>query len=188
VSTEITESRPHRAARPGLSASISPSELLLFCRDLHGTIVDVVVAATGRALLAHPEVGRGMRRVVTGVGVAVDTESGLFVPVVTNATEGPLTQVRDEVTRLVAAARTGSLSPAQIGGAAVTVCKCTRDAGTVAAEACTGCVLAVDGLGVDSLELTLFLIGGDPDVGREEAHRFFATLVQLLQHPYRLLV
>jgi hypothetical protein len=188
VSTEITEPRPHRSARPGLGASLPLSELLLFCRDLHGTIVDVVVAATGRALLAQPEVGRGVRRAVTGVGVAVDTDSGLFVPVVTNATDGPLTQVRDEVTRLVAAARTGSLSPADVGGAAVTVCEFTRDAGTVAAEARTGCVLAVDGLGVDSLELKLFFIGDDPDVGHEHARRFFATLVQLLQHPYRLLV
>jgi hypothetical protein len=188
VSTEITEPRPHRSSRHGLSASIPSAELLLFCRDLRGTVLEAVVAATGRALPGHPEIGHAQRGAGTGVGVAVGTDQGLFVPVVRNAVDGPLPEVQAEVARLVAAARSGSLSATEVGGAAVTVCECRRDAGSVAAEAGTGCVLTIDDLGVDSLELTLFFINDDPDTGREEERRFFAALVRLLRHPYRLLV
>lgn len=122
------------------------------------------------------------------MGVAVDTHQGLFVPVVRNAVDGPLPEVQAEVARLVAAARNGSLSATEVGGAAVTVCECTRDVGAVAAEAGADCVLTIDELGVDSLELTLFFANDDPDNGREVERRFFAALVRLLRHPYRLLV
>ena len=122
------------------------------------------------------------------MGVAVDTDQGLFVPVVRNAGDGPLPEVQADVARLVAAARSGSLSATEVGGAVVAVCECTRDAGTVAVEAGTGYVLTIDELGVDSLELTLFVTNDDPDRGREEERRFFAALVRLLRHPYRLLV
>ena len=188
MSTEITEPRPHRPFQPGLNASIPPAELLLFCRDLRGTVLEAVVAATGRALLAHPEIGHARRRADTGVGVAVDTDQGLFVPVVRNAVDGPLPEVQAEIARLIAAARSGSLSATEVGGAAVTVCGCTRDAGTVAAEAGTDCVLAIDELDVDSLGLALFFASNDPDIPLEEERRFFAALVRLLRHPYRLLV
>ena len=188
MSTEITQPRPRLSSQPGISASIPPAELLLFCRDLRGTVVEVAVAATGRALLGHPEVGHAQRRAGTGVGVAVDTDRGLFVPVVRNAVDGPLPQVQAEVARLVAAARSGSLSATDVGGAAVTVCQCTRDAESVAAEAGTGCVLTIDELDVDSLGLALFFASNDPDIPLEEERRFFAALVRLLRHPYRLLV
>jgi pyruvate/2-oxoglutarate dehydrogenase complex dihydrolipoamide acyltransferase (E2) component len=171
-----------------VSASIPSAELHLFCRDLRGTVGEAIVAATGRALLGHPGVGQAHRGAGTGVGVAVDTDQGLFVPVVRNAGDGPLPEVQAEVARLVAAARSGSLSATEVGGAAVTVCECTRDAGAVVAEASTGYVLAIDELGVDSVELTLFFTNDGPDIGREEERRFFAALVRLLRHPYRLLV
>jgi len=188
MSAEITATRERPPALPGLTASIPASELLLFCRDLRGTVTDALVAATGRALSAHPEVGCVLRPAGTGVGVAVDTVAGVLVPVVRNATDGPLPQVRAEVTRLVAAARTGRLSPADVGGAAVTVYDSAPEAGSVGVEARTGCILVVDRLAHDSLDLTFFLKADDPEVGSEEAGRFFATLVRLLRHPYRLLV
>jgi pyruvate dehydrogenase E2 component (dihydrolipoamide acetyltransferase) len=188
MSAEIVETRARPLAILGLRASIPASELLLFCRDLRGTVTDALVAATGRALSAHPEVGCVLRPAGTGVGIAVDTDGGVLVPVVRNATDGPLPQVRAEVTRLVAAARTGRLSPADVGGAAVTVYECALDEGTAGAGAHTGCILVVDRLECDSLDLTLSLTSDDSEVGSEEAGRFFATLVRLLQHPYRLLV
>ena len=188
MSVEITATRVRSSALPGLRASIPASELLLFCRDLRGTVTDALVAATGRALSAHPQVGCVLRSAGTGVGVAVDTAGGVLVPVVRNAADGPLPQVRAEVTRLVAAARTGRLSPADVGGAAVTVYDCAQEIGVVGIGAHTGCILVIDRLEYDSLDIMLSLAADDSEVGSEEAGRLFATLVRLLKHPYRLLV
>lgn len=188
MSVEITETRVRSTALPGLEASITASELLLFCRDLRGTVTDAVVAATGRALAAHPAVGCALRPAETGVGVAVATDGGVLVPVVRNATDAPLPQVRAEVTRLVDAARAGRLSPADVGGAAVTVYDSVSNAGTAVVAAPTGCILTVEGPASDSLDLTLALTVDGSEVGGEEAGRFFATLVRLLQYPYRRLV
>jgi pyruvate/2-oxoglutarate dehydrogenase complex dihydrolipoamide acyltransferase (E2) component len=188
VSAEITETRARSSELRSLKASVATSQLLLFCRDLRGTVTDAVVVATGRALVAHPEVGRALRPAGTGVGVAVDADGGVLVPVVRNATDGRLPQVRAEVKRLVDAARAGRLSPADVGGAAVTVYDSVPVAGTVAVEARTGCILAVDRREYDSPDLTLAFTVDGSEVDGEEAGRFFATLVRLLQHPYRLLV
>jgi len=134
MSVEISETCSRSAALPGRKASIVASELFLFCRDLRGTVTDAVVAATGRALAAHPEVGCALLPTGTGVGVAVDTDGGVIVPVVRNATDAQLPQVRAEVTRLVDAAREGRLSPADLGGAAVTVYDSVSGAGTVGVD------------------------------------------------------
>ena len=187
MSTGITEPTLHPSEGPGLRALIPASELLLFCRDLRGTVVDAVVAAAGRALLANAETAPATREAGTGVGVAVDTGNGLLVPVVRNAADDPLPRVRTDVSRLVAAARTGTLAPTEIGGAAVTVCERARDVRAVAAEACTSGILSLEWPGVDALELTLFRGDGEPAVGGDGTGQFFATLVRLLRHPYRLL-
>jgi len=189
MSVEITETRARSSARPGLEASIAASELLLFCRDLRGTVTDVVVAAAGRALAAHPEVGCAAASAAgAGVGVAVDTDSGVLVPVVRNATDAPLPQVRAEVSRLVDAARSGRLSSADVGGAAVTVYDPVQGASTAALDASASCILTVGRPAYDSLDLTLALSVDGSEVGGAEAGRFFATLVRLLQHPYRRLM
>lgn len=185
MSPEIATPRARPSARAGLRASVPSTELHLFCRDLRGTLTDALVAATGRALSAHPEVACGLRPAGTGVGVAVETAGGVVVPVVRNATDGPLPEVRAEVTRLVAAARTGRLRPSDVGGAAVTVCDCAPE---VAIATRDGCLLVLDQVQRDSVDITLVLGAYGSEADGEEAGRFFATLVRLLQHPYRLLV
>lgn len=182
MSVDFTEVRAERRRASGLQASIAASELLLFCRDLRGTVTDVVVAAAGRALAAHP--GLGCTAEGNGIGVAVDADGDVLVPVVRNATDAPLPQVRAEVSRLVDAARAGRLSPADVGGAAVTIC----DAGVARAEPSTGCVLAIGRPTLGSPDLTLVLSVDERPGAGEEAGRLFATLVRLLQHPYRRLV
>lgn len=179
MSVDFTEVGAERRRASGLQASIAASELLLFCRDLRGTVTDVVVAAAGRALAAHP--GLGCTAEGNGIGVAVDADGDVLVPVVRNATDAPLPQVRAEVSRLVDAARAGRLSPADVGGAAVTIC----DAG---AEPSTGCVLAIGRPTFGSPDLTLVLSVDEGGGAGDEAGRLFATLVRLLQHPYRRLV
>ncbi len=187
MSAEITETRGRSSVLPGLTASIAASELLLFSRDLRGPVTAVVVAATGRALAAHPEVDCALLPAGTGVGVAVDTDGGVLVPVVRNAADAQLPQVRDEVTRLIYEARTGKLSPGDVGGASVIVCEGVPMAGALGVDPPIGCILAVDRPESHSLDLTCALTVNS-DVGREEAGRFFATFVRLLLHPYRLLV
>ncbi len=175
------------SAPPRLEASISASELLLFCRDLRGTVTDVVVAAAGRALAAHPEIRRAARADEVGVGVAVDTQDGVLVPVVRNATDAPLPEVRAEVRRLVDAARTGQLSSADIGGAAVTVHALEPDGSTLRESASAGCALTVDRTESDSPDITVAFTVDGSQVGGAEAGQFFATLVRLLRQPYRRL-
>jgi pyruvate dehydrogenase E2 component (dihydrolipoamide acetyltransferase) len=187
MSTE-TETRARPSAPPRFTASIPTSELLLFCRDLRGSVTDAVVAAAGRALVAHPEVGGVLRAPGASVGIAVRTDGGVLVPVVRNAGDGRLTDVCAEVRRLVAAARADRLSPADVGGAALTFCDFAPEPGAVVVKACSGWILAVDRLEYDSLDLALSLAADDSELDSEEARRFFASVVRLLKHPYRLLV
>ena len=183
-----TTARTARAAEPALEASIAASELVLFCRDLRGTLTEVVAAAVGRALAAHPEVCGPARSAETGVGVAVDADGDVLVPVVRNAWASPLPLVRAEVARLVEAARTGRLAPADVGGAAVTVSDLAAGTASTRIEASARCILAVDPPARDSHDLSLALSVKAPEVDVLDAGRFFATVVRLLRHPYRRLV
>lgn len=182
VDSTVTRGRPSELL---LTASISAAELLLFCRDLRGPLSAVVVAATGRALAAHAETDCAPAQGI-GVGVVVESGGKMLVPVVRNAADAWLPQVRDEVTRLVEAARTGHLSSGDVGGASVTVCESVPAAAAVDVDPPIGPILAVDRRESHSLELTL-IVNAD-DGGRDDAGRFFGALVRLLQHPYRLLV
>ena len=80
----------------------------------------------------------------TGVGVVVESGGKMLVPVVRNAADASLPQVRDEVTRLVEAARTGVSASGDVGGAAVTVCESVPAAAAVDVDPPIGPILAVD--------------------------------------------
>jgi pyruvate dehydrogenase E2 component (dihydrolipoamide acetyltransferase) len=79
------------------------------------------VFALARLLREHPELRTDAR---TGrpaealdIGVAADTPRGLLVPVVRGAGDLSLAAIQTEILRLAAAARAGSLAPADSGGA-----------------------------------------------------------------------
>src|SRR3546814_7172028 len=80
------------------------------------TLTHFVVAAVGRALREFPQANRPWSdgEIVTfdstDAGVAINTEHGLFAPVVRDADKAPLREVSQRVPRLVAAARAGGLS------------------------------------------------------------------------------
>jgi pyruvate/2-oxoglutarate dehydrogenase complex dihydrolipoamide acyltransferase (E2) component len=188
VSIETTTPIVQASRASELEATIGTSELLLFCRDLRGTVTDVLVAAAGRALALHPELGFAARPAVNGIGVTVDNGDGVVVPVVRNATSAPLPLVRAEVERVVDAARAGLLSPDDQGTAVVTVHDPVPGARATPLPPPRGCVLTVDRAAYDSPELTLTLSVGGSGVEGAEAAPFFATLVHLLSHPYRRLV
>lgn len=192
MSVETIETRRGASVPSVLNESIAASELLLFCRDLRGTVTDVVVAAAGRALAVHPELGCA-DQAGGGVGVAVDTDGGVLVPVVRNATDAPLPQVRAEVSRLVEAARAGRLAPDDLGAAAVTVRETASGSNAPNAPnapdvgASASCILTFGRRAYDAPDLTLALSVPGRAAGAE-AGGFFATLVRLLEHPYRRLV
>lgn len=83
------------------------------------------VLACARLLQSHAALridattGEPFKRI--DIGIATDTPSGLIVPVVRAAAELSLAQIHAEIARLAAAARSGRLKPADIGGAAFSI-------------------------------------------------------------------
>ncbi|MFP5462233.1 MAG: dihydrolipoamide acetyltransferase family protein [Gammaproteobacteria bacterium] len=91
------------------------------------TINHFIVAALGRALRDEPDANRVwiddaiLQFEGSDVGVAVDTDRGLFVPVVRDAGRLPLAELARASQHLVERARQGRLSAADTAGGAVTV-------------------------------------------------------------------
>ena len=91
------------------------------------SIGDFVIKACGLALREHPRVNGAFaddavelfERV--NVGVAVATPGALLVPTVFDVDQRSLGQIGADVRRLAVAARDGSLTPAEMGGATFTV-------------------------------------------------------------------
>ncbi len=100
-----------------------------FRKELGVSALPVVVRALAeickehRALNASYMGDRGQiwlhRRV--HVGIATDTERGLLVPVVRDATEGTIGHIAAEIERLAAAARDGSIRIQELNGGTITV-------------------------------------------------------------------
>lgn len=91
------------------------------------TLNDFIVAALGRALLDEPAANRVwidhemLQFDTSDVGVAVNTERGLFVPVVRDPGRQSLSEVAGQTRALVDRARAGRLGAAEMSGGAVTV-------------------------------------------------------------------
>lgn len=187
MTVEIHASRSPLAAHNALEASLPLSELLLFARDLRGTVIDLVVAAAGRALVSHPRLGGSVAPGDLGVGIAVAVRDRIRVVTVRSAGTAPLPQVRAEVEQLVAAARAGHPRSLGVGDPAVTVHGPPASGETASTVVPGRRVLSVEGLAEDSPMLTIALIvAGDEPTDEEAA--FFAELVRLLRQPYRRLV
>ena len=119
-----------------LTSVVNVERLVAFRADVNaslealGTKVslnDLFVRASAVALRAHPEVnaswGAGviLRHNHVNVGVAVATDDGLLVPVVTDADQKSLGAIATETRALAGLARTGSLSLAQMSGGTFTI-------------------------------------------------------------------
>jgi pyruvate dehydrogenase E2 component (dihydrolipoamide acetyltransferase) len=91
------------------------------------TLTHLFLAALARTLAAQPELNRIWDEEyfvdLPGVdlGIAVNTDRGLIVPVLRNAERMDLGQLATTVAGLVARARGGELSPAEVGGGAITL-------------------------------------------------------------------
>ena len=97
-------------------------------RPLHKlTLNHFIMAAVGRALHEVPEVNRvwteeGILSLGgTDVGMAVNTENGLLVPVLRDVASSGIGDVARQAGELIARARAGRLSAAEMQGGAITV-------------------------------------------------------------------
>lgn len=91
------------------------------------TLTHWIVAAVGRALVEAPETNRVwdgdeiVELAASDVGVAVDAERGLYVPVLRDAGRRSVGAIAAELSTLVARVRGGGLSVDEVAGGAVTV-------------------------------------------------------------------
>jgi pyruvate dehydrogenase E2 component (dihydrolipoamide acetyltransferase) len=91
------------------------------------TLTDLFIRAAALALRRHPDVNAVLedealhRLARIDIGIAVALEDGLVVPVLRRAAELSLRDVAAERARLAAAARAGTLTPAELSGSTFTV-------------------------------------------------------------------
>jgi 2-oxoisovalerate dehydrogenase E2 component (dihydrolipoyl transacylase) len=167
----------------------------------------IVLRALADTCAAHPSINASFsaersevllhRRV--HVGVATDTERGLVVPVVRDVHTKGIAEIADEVARLVAAARDGSIPAGDLSGGTITV----TNVGTFGAESGTpiidppqGAILAVGVIEPRALVVngavearpacTLALTFDHRLLDGAQAGRALRDLRDLLQDPSRL--
>ena len=114
ASFELTQAQAYRAQR--LEAGQSKVSLN-----------DIIAHGIVKALQTHPELNAHFlgNRIATfekvQLGVAVDTERGLLVPVIKNASDLSIEQISAEVKKLAGACREGSISPDNLSGGSFTL-------------------------------------------------------------------
>lgn len=96
--------------------------------DRRVTVNDLIVRACAVALQAFPDVNVSFtadekirRHKAIHIGIAVGTEDGLRIPVITNCSERTLREIADTARTLIARARSGALTPQEMSGATFTV-------------------------------------------------------------------
>ena len=91
------------------------------------TINDLLLYAVGQALVEHPEMNAHLTEnkltvfPEVNIGFAVDTERGLYVPVVSDVARRTVTEIARETRRLSRACMDGSISPDDLADATFTV-------------------------------------------------------------------
>ena len=91
------------------------------------SVTHVFLSALGRALGRHRELNRVwdaesfLELPTVDIGIAVNTEQGLLVPVLRNADQLGLQQLAEAADELIARARSGKLAPDDAGGGAITL-------------------------------------------------------------------
>ncbi len=159
------------------------------------------ICGTFPELNASFEAGRGeiVLYADVNVGIATDTDRGLVIPVVRGAGDRGVLDVAAEIARLAEAARDGTIAPADLAGATITV----TNVGSFGAEFGTPVIdppqaailalgavaprpLVVDGAVVARPAATLGLTFDHRVLDGAEAGRALAALVEILQDPFKL--
>jgi pyruvate dehydrogenase E2 component (dihydrolipoamide acetyltransferase) len=172
------------------------------------TINDILVKLAAAALRQHPMLAATWAEdhlllpETMHLGIAVDTEGGLLVPVIRNVDSSTLTQIAAQSQKLIAAARSGKLAAADMQGACFTL----SNLGSLGVEAFTPVInppeSAILGIGAIVREavplddgtfaardrLTLSLTFDHRVNDGAAAARFLQTLRHLIEQPFLGLV
>ena len=176
-----------------------------FRADIGLSPLPIVVAALARTAADHPlltavwDGDQPAMRAGVNVGLAVDSERGLVVPVVHAAETKGLAALAEEIRALAEAARAGSLAPQALTGATIAVSNTGSygsEAGTPILSPGTSVTLAfgviedralvVDGAVVARPAATISLTFDHRVLDGATAGRALTDLVALLQSPERL--
>lgn len=172
------------------------------------TINDILVKLAAAALRQHPMLAATWAEdhlllpETTHLGIAVDTEGGLLVPVIRNVDTSTLTQIAAQAQKVIAAARSGQLAGTDMQGACFTL----SNLGSLGVEAFTPVInppeSAILGIGAIVREavplddgtfaardrLTLSLTFDHRVNDGAAAARFLQTLRHLIEQPFLGLV
>ncbi len=196
-----------------ISARCDATALLAFRQQLKSlssslqhaipTINDILVKLAAAALRQHPMLAATWAEdhlllpESIHLGIAVDTEAGLLVPVIRDVGTSTLTQIAAQSQKLIAAARAGQLAAADMQGACFTL----SNLGSLGVEAFTPVInppeSAILGIGAIVREavplddgtfaardrLTLSLTFDHRVNDGAAAARFLQTLRHLIEHP-----
>jgi pyruvate dehydrogenase E2 component (dihydrolipoamide acetyltransferase) len=167
----------------------------------------IIVRALVEVVAAHPRLNASFDEAAEEVvvfrqchvGIAVDTDRGLLVPVVSDCGSKGILDIGEEIGRLAKSAREGSIGPAQMSGATITVTNVGSfgaDFGTPLINPPEGAILAtgvieprplvVDGEVVARPAMTLSLSFDHRLLDGAEAGRALRDLGDLLQSPFSL--
>ena len=194
------------------------TELEEFRRDMQGeaeaagaklTPLPFLLKASVHALAEHPQFNASLDAALENLvykryyhlGVAVDTDGGLVVPVIRNADAHGLLALAQETARLAQAAREGRLKPDELQGGSFTVSSLGNLGGTGFTPIVNAPEVAILGVGrlqtrphwdgrafVPRQMLPLSLSYDHRAINGAEAGRFMATLTAALADIRRLLL
>ncbi len=212
VSQRMAES-VHTTARVTLMREADASALVAFrarlkSQDIQVAYNDLLIVICAAALKEHPEANarlteRGIEQLPdVHIGLAVDTDRGLLVPVIHNAHRRSLLETAAESRRLIDGARSGRISPDNLTGGTFTLTSLGIygvDAFTPVINLPECCILGVgrivrkpvvdertDAVVVQP-RITLSLVFDHRVIDGAPAARFFNRIVELVEEPMLLL-
>jgi pyruvate dehydrogenase E2 component (dihydrolipoamide acetyltransferase) len=179
----------------------------LDAKGIKVSLNDVLVAGAAIALREHPDANsswsgdRLLRHGHVNIGIAVATEAGLVVPVVTDADRRSLTEIARTTAELAAKARDGKLALADMSGGTFTISNLGMfgvDQFTAVLNPPEAAILAVgaaapvpvlrDGELVDVPKMKITLTADHRVLDGAVAAAFLRTLTRILEQPLRILL
>jgi pyruvate dehydrogenase E2 component (dihydrolipoamide acetyltransferase) len=134
ITAERMVASAHNAASVTLTTEADATELVRLRNQLKSDITqlvpsynDLLTKLVAQALIEHPQVNARfmgesiVQSATVNIGIAVDTERGLLVPVVYDVQTKSLRQIAQESAAMIERARSGRLSPDDLHGGTFTI-------------------------------------------------------------------
>ncbi|MEO8528297.1 MAG: dihydrolipoamide acetyltransferase family protein [Pseudolysinimonas sp.] len=198
--TRVVDAEKLIALRVEVNAALEASGMKV-------SLNDFLVAAAAAALREHPDANsswggdRLLRHGHINIGIAVATDAGLVVPVVTDADRQTLTQIAQTTAALAAKARDGKLALAEMSGGTFTISNLGMfgiDQFTAVINPPEAAILAVgaarpvpalrDGVLVEVSKMSITLTVDHRVLDGATAAAFLQTLTAILEQPIRLML